>query len=232
MTRTTRPTNFSRTFIATGLITSLALGVAVFISGCGGADNSSSSTQVSKEDTAKAKTAGIEYTKQGKYDKAITELKKAVKGDPKDMYMQFSLAQAYTQEKKLNNALSQYKEILKINNKSQDAHFGLGSILMQQNKIDEAIKEFETAAKIDAYFTSVRYSLAKAYVQKKEFEKALGTYGELAKILKNDTYQLARIHFAQGEIFEKMDQAKKAKSEFEKAVALDKNYKEAADKLK
>jgi Tfp pilus assembly protein PilF len=227
-----RPFNFSRTLIITGLIVSTAFSTAIFVSGCGGGDNGSSSTQISKEETAKAKTAGIEYTKQGKYDKAITELKKAVKGDPKDLNMQFSLAQAYSQEKKLSNALNQYKEILKINNKSQDAHFGLGSILMQQNKINEAIKEFEAAAKIDAYFTSVRYSLAKAYIQKKEYEKALNTYGELAKILKTDSFSLARIHFAQGEIFEKMGQADKAKNEFKKAVALDKNYKEAANKLK
>jgi Tfp pilus assembly protein PilF len=218
--------------IIVGSIVITLLGTMILIGGCGG-DNSgeTKSIKLTKADIEKAKSKGLEYYQKGKNSKAIEELKKAAKGDPKDLHVQFSLAQAYVQEKKLDNAFKQYKEILKTDNKSADAHFGLGLILLQQNKLDEAIKELEAGAKLNKFFTSVRWSLAQAYTQKKEYKKAFTTYGELAKILDKDSYSLARIHFAQGEIYEKMGQKSNAKAEYSKAVELDKNYKEAAAKL-
>jgi tetratricopeptide (TPR) repeat protein len=102
----------------------------------------------------------------------------------------------------------------------------MGRILVQKKEPDKAITEFETAAKMNPNFTAVRAALADAYTQKKEFAKALATYNELAKIISDDLY-LARIHSSKGMIYKQEGQRGNAIAEFQQALKLDKNNKEA-----
>lgn len=213
--------------IAGAIVLVLILGLAVSLNGCGG-----SPEKVSKSEAEEAKSKGLEFYRQGKWDKATEELEKAVSGNPKDLHAHFQLAYSYEQNKRLDDAHKQYQEILKIDKNSADAHYNMGRILVQKDELDKAIAEFETAAKLNSNFTSVRAALAEAYTQKKEFEKALATYGELEKIISSDNFYLSRVHSAKGKIFDQMGKRKDAEAEFTKALELDENNKDAAAGLK
>ncbi|MBE0448029.1 MAG: tetratricopeptide repeat protein [Actinobacteria bacterium] len=222
----------SKVFIALAvIILAIAVGLTVYLIGNKhGIEKKPVKVTAKEADTAKER--GIEFYRQGKWDEAIEELKKAIAGNPKDIYAQFQLAYAYEQKGQLDNAYKRYQEILKINKDSADAHNSIGNILIQKKELDKAITEFETAVKLKTDFTGALANLANAYVQKKEFEKALATYDRLAEIIKSDNYYLSRIHSAKGSIYTQMDKATKAKAEFAKALELDENNKEATAGLK
>jgi tetratricopeptide (TPR) repeat protein len=186
---------------------------------------------VTAKEAAKAKKRGMDLYRQGKWDSAVEEFKKAVAGNPRDIYAQFQLAYAYEQKGQVDNAYKRYQEILKIDKSSADAHNNIGRILMQKKELDKAITEFETAVKLDTDFTSALANLADAYTQKKDYEKALSTYDALAEIIK-DNYFLSRIHAAKGNIYVQMDMVRKASGEFTTALELNKNNEEAAAGLK
>ncbi|MHB8841638.1 MAG: tetratricopeptide repeat protein [Candidatus Aquicultor sp.] len=207
------------------------IGITGFLGGCG--SKGKDETKLSSADIAKAKKNGTQLYQQGKLDQAIPELKKAVEGDPKDMQVQFQLGYAYERKGRLDDAYKQYGEILKVNKGSADAHYNVGRILVQKKQLDKAITEFETAAKMNPNFTADYAALADAYTQKKEFSKALATYDGLAKIIgSSDSLYLARIHSSKGLIYRQLGQSVNARSEFEQALKLDKNNKEAIAGLK
>lgn len=205
------------------------IGITGLLGGCG---KDKETADLSATDVAKAKKNGLDLYQQGKLDQAIPELKKAAKGNPKDMLVQFDLGYAYERKGQLDDAYNQYSEILKVNKGSADAHYSVGRILVQKKQLDKAITEFETAAKMNPNFTADRVALADAYTQKQEFLKALSTYDELSKIIGSDTLYLARIHSFKGLVYQKMGQRGNARSEFEQALKLDKNNKEAIAGLK
>ena len=207
--------------------------IAVGVVSCSGGGNKPVvEKKVTKAEATKAKKKGLELYRQGKWDGAMEELKKAAEGNPQDMHTQFQLAYTYEQKGQLDNAYKQYEQILKIDKSSADAHYSMGRVLMQKKELSKAIEQFETAAKMDTDFTSVRADLAIAYAQAKDYKKALATYDELAKLIKSDALYVSRIHVAKGQIYEKMGEDGSAKAEFEKALKLDKNNKEAAEALK
>lgn len=207
----------------------LVVGLAVVT---GSFRDGQSTQQVTKKEAEIAKKKGAELFRQGKWDGALEELKKAVAGNPEDIQAHFRLAFAYEQKGQLDEAYEQYQAILKIDGNSADAHYSIGRILMQKQEFDVAVAQFETAVKLNSNFTGARAALAEAYTQKKDYEKALAAYDELEKLVKTDNLYLSRIHSAKGGIYKNLGQESNARAEFATALRLDKNNQEAAAGIK
>ncbi|HEY3374159.1 MAG TPA: tetratricopeptide repeat protein [Candidatus Aquicultor sp.] len=222
-----RPTLNNTLLVAGIVVLVLALGVTAIIV------NNNANDSISAKEAAAAKAKGLELYRQGKWDSALSELKKAVDGNPNDMTAQFKLAFSYEQKGMLDDAFKRYEEILKLNKSSADAHYSIGRILVEKRDLDKGIAELETATKLNPSFTSAHAALADAYFQKNQYANALATYTKLEKLIgKNDTLYLSRIHTAKGQILKQGGKDDEARREFTLAVQLDKNNKEAAAALK
>jgi tetratricopeptide (TPR) repeat protein len=127
--------------------------------------------------------------------------------------------------------MKQYEAVLALDKNNADAHYNIGRMFMEKNELDKAIAEFDLAITNNQSFTSARVDLASAYTIKKNYDKALAIYDELAKTFKSDTKYLSHIYILKGNIYQSMNDAVKAKVEYETAMKLDKNNKEAADAL-
>ncbi len=93
---------------------------------------------------------GHEFYKQGKYDDAISEFKRAVEHDPTDAASLFGLGNSYFLKGDFNRAISHYQEVAKIKPDFPKAHYALALAYRRVGKNEEAEKEFKLYTQLSA----------------------------------------------------------------------------------
>jgi tetratricopeptide (TPR) repeat protein len=90
-------------------------------------------------------TKGTAYIEEGMWDKAISELQKAIEIKPDSFSANFQIALAYKEKGQLELALRHCKKSLDLFPGFAEGHIRLGDILYERGNRDRAREEFEIA---------------------------------------------------------------------------------------
>lgn len=118
--------------------------------------------------------------KEGSWDKAEEEMRKALQLDPGNSELIAEVAEFYLRVRKVNEAIDLCKEAIKLNNDNADAHYLLGNIYsfvtgQPEFKVtpEDALREFNEVIRIDPNHTAAQFRLGQLYLRAQKPEKAV-----------------------------------------------------------
>ncbi|MBI5207791.1 MAG: redoxin domain-containing protein [Candidatus Firestonebacteria bacterium] len=155
---------------------------------------------IPKGNAGKAYQSAVQFREKDKTDKALEELKEAVKEDPGYVAPHKMLAAIYQEKKDMENAMLEYASILALEPDNPMNHISYGDFSLENGMIDDALKEYELAILSDT--TGMEY---------------IGRGGEAKvrkrKIASGDAY------YGLGMIAKKQNKKDEAQEHFKKALA-------------
>ena len=116
------------------------------------------------------------YSKEGRLDKAISELKKALSIDPHFVEAHCNLGIAYLKKGLIKEAIDEHKKALKIKPNYALAHYNLGNAYVKKGRLDEAISEFKRTITINPNFIEAHTNLGSVYAQKGRLDEAISEF--------------------------------------------------------
>jgi len=171
---------FHQKFVYLQLIFILFI-TTIFIAGCG-----------NKADSYNKK--GLVFYDQRKYDKAITEFKKALEVNPNHYEAHFDLGMAYYSKGMIDESIKELKRAIEIDPNKAKAHYNIAFAYMANEDALTAIQKFEKAIQsfsdknekkkeAEAYlYLSVAHSLLEEHEKALDIcKKAIQTYPKLEK---------------------------------------------------
>lgn len=131
---------------------------ALMLSACNTSSNSPSSqnirpSHVTNEVAAANLNLGIAYLKEGKYEEALTKLKKAREADPAHPSIYNVLGLLYQQIKDYDKAEKHFQKALSFDDRNSSTLNNYGNFLCQQDRIEKALETFTKAANNPLYQT-------------------------------------------------------------------------------
>ncbi len=124
------------------------------------------------EDAKKSAQAGVEYTRDGKYDKAIDSYNDSLKvtDDPVVLY---NRGVAYMNKGDNENAVKDFSRVIELQPGNFSAYNNRAFTYKNTGKFDEAIKDYSEVIKLKPDFTIAYYGRGISYKYTGNKEKAL-----------------------------------------------------------
>lgn len=168
----------------------------------------------------------------GSNKKAKQQAAEVIKIDPLRGHM--AMAQIHEDEKDFSKAEQEYIKATEVNPEDTGPYYSLGYFYQNREKYDKARETFFKILKIDSVDMGAYYQLGRTAVYSGENLKEGITYFkkylEHKPKLNNPTWAYA--HWRLGMVYEKLGNKEQAISEYEKAIELDPDNKEAKESLK
>lgn len=98
---------------------------------------------------------GIELARNGKFENAIKEYKKAIKLNSNDYKLYNYLGYSYYRIDKLDNAEKSIRKSIEINENAILPHYNLSLVLWKLGKIEESLDELEFVIKLDNNYINI-----------------------------------------------------------------------------
>lgn len=117
----------------------------------------------------------------GRNDEAATELKTALKLDPKNVEALRNLGAAYEKTGGVEQAIIQYQAALQENPENKYAHYNLAVAYGKQGKTDEALAELQLALKVDPEYPDAHNNLGVLYANQGRMKEAIEEFGLAVK---------------------------------------------------
>jgi Ca-activated chloride channel homolog len=114
---------------------------------------------------------GNEYYKQGNYEQAEQQYRKALELDPASTTAQYNLANTLVHRDKTDEAMQAYTELAeKSKDKEMQArsYYNQGVLLSQQKKLEESIEAYKKALRLNPADNDARENLQKALLELKK----------------------------------------------------------------
>src|SRR5882757_1240998 len=92
---------------------------------------------------------GLSYFQQGKPDRGIELVSKALSIKPDYVEARYNLATALHRLQRYEEAAGHYAQVLAVDGNNADAHNNLGAALQELKRFDEAIAHFQNALAIN-----------------------------------------------------------------------------------
>jgi two-component system, chemotaxis family, chemotaxis protein CheY len=124
---------------------------------------------------------------------------------------------------RFQRAQQKFEEALRLDPTQDIALIGLGDVLLKIKTVDEAIPYFRRAVEVTPLNPKAYLRLAVAFEQLGWFEKAMAV---LQTAIQHISFN-AELHFHLGRIYNKRDMLIQARGEFEKALQIQLDHKEA-----
>lgn len=160
---------------------------------------------------------GIAYRRLGRYDDAVTALKKAVSIPPAKDSFYLSLGETYMKQKKYHEAIPAFTEAVRINPSHGEAYYHLGIAYQQEGCDKEAIAALEKVSPLQPNKADVYQSLGKSYQSVKRFQEALEAFQRSLELNPDDDYA----YYQRGIIFlRELGKAEEARDAFRHAIRL------------
>jgi tetratricopeptide (TPR) repeat protein len=170
--------------------------------------------------------SGNESIKAGDYEKAVMELRSALREKPRDPATLQKLGDTYMAAGRDDEALATYKEAIRIR-ESSDIHYNLGILYERKGLFDEAVVEYRQALKNSIKNTDIRRRLAEIYTMRGSFPQAIEQYKELIRT-NNDN---PLYHLKLASIYSSTRNYKDAISEYRETIRIDPDQFEAHKEL-
>lgn len=144
-----------------------------------------------------------------------------------------AFGQIYMDEKDLAKAEQEYVKIIELDPKNPSNYSNLGLFYVNQERYDQARDLFRKVMEMNPREMSAYYQLGKiALLSGKDLEKGLGYFQEYLKVEpKPNNPTWADAHWRMGMIQEKLGNKEQAVSEYQKALKLNPEHKNAKDSL-
>lgn len=114
---------------------------------------------------------GNKFYKEGKYDKAIAEYKKAASANNSNVVSKYNLGNAYYRSGQYGESADTYQQLLgetKDQSVKQKTYYNKGVSLSKQNKLEESIEAYKNAVKMNPADEDARINLQKALLELKK----------------------------------------------------------------
>jgi tetratricopeptide (TPR) repeat protein len=129
---------------------------------------------------------GNALLRKGRIDEALTEYKRALSVNPRDVETYNNLGIAYKKKGMLNEAIYEFKKVLTIKPDHAGAHYNLGSVYLIQGNWDEAILEIKQSLLLTPNHAESHSHLGSAYLKKGEVDKAITEYKHALLTISSD----------------------------------------------
>ncbi|RYG02166.1 MAG: tetratricopeptide repeat protein [Chitinophagaceae bacterium] len=119
----------------------------------------------------KAIVNGNKLYKEGKFEEAIVEYRKAAESNPANSTIPFNLGNAIFKKDGFEEALDAYNksiELSKDNTSREMNTYNKGVVYSKQKKLNESIVEYKNALKIDPNDAEARHNLQKALFEQRK----------------------------------------------------------------
>ncbi len=126
--------------------------------------------------------SGIAYGGTKQYDKAITDLKKAIGIDPKSYDAINNLGLYYSEAGDIPNAIKSLNESIKVNPKFDKAYYNLGNTYAKQGDYNKAIELYKKAIDIDPKYEDAYNNTGNSYAAMKDYANAIVYYKKVIEI--------------------------------------------------
>jgi tetratricopeptide (TPR) repeat protein len=111
-------------------------------------------------DCAPFNNLGSLLARQGKFDEAAAQFRRALAFDPNSSAAHANLGMALARQNRSDESMEHFRRAIEINPLAITAHRGTARLLLLEGKIDEARAEFERAIAIDSRDTTSQNELA------------------------------------------------------------------------
>lgn len=115
---------------------------------------------------------GDYYSRQGNFDQAVIEFKRAIELNPNYGDAYHNLGTTYQHKNDIINAIASYEKAITVNPNLWQSYQAIGYLLFIQNKYSEAEIVLRKALKISPYEPSIRRNLAIVLVKLQKEEEA------------------------------------------------------------
>jgi tetratricopeptide (TPR) repeat protein len=150
------------------------------------------------DDSASLRTKlGEALRLQGDFDEAITELRAAIKLEPRSARAYSGLGLALRGQRNLPESTAAYQEAIRLDPDLIDAHNGLAVVLANQGQLNEAVAEFREIIRIDPDSAIGHYNVAYALADLDRDVESAAALREVVRI--NPNHYNARFNL--GELF-------------------------------
>lgn len=176
---------------------------------------------------------GIAYHTLKKYDKAILEYGKAIKADPKDIDGYYNRGITYTSLKQYAKALADYDKTIEIRPSGEygpgqqgAAYSNRGVVYNYLKQYHKAIADFNKTIALDPKFALTHINRANSYCYLKDYAKAIADYNQAIALDPSGdcgTGKKGVAYAERGGVYLWLNKCDQAKSDFEKAIALNEN---------
>jgi tetratricopeptide (TPR) repeat protein len=143
---------------------------------------------------------GVAYTEKGLIEKAVLEIKEALRLKPDFINAHISLGNAYMKIGLTDMAILQYMEALRLKPDYGEVYVNLGNAYIKQGLIERAIDEYKKGISLKPGYVPAHVNLASAYGLKGLTEDAILEY-KLALKLETDNPD---IHYNLGLSYEQL----------------------------
>jgi tetratricopeptide (TPR) repeat protein len=158
------------------------------------------------------------------YDKAIEEIKKLIKQNPKDAKNFGILGELYQDKGQPEKALDAYNELLKVDPTNAYVHLSLADYYRSQKENEKAFEEIKIAFRSKDLDIDTKVKILLSYYSITEVYKDLKPDAdELCKIMVNVHPNEAKAYSMYGDFLYRDKKYEEARTQFRKAIELDKD---------
>ncbi len=154
------------------------------------------------------------HERNGVYEDAIEQYRKAISYDPNNPKMHYALGNVYYKMKHTEEAKAFYLMAVSADSTYINAHYMLAKLYHAEADYDAAISEYEKIVALKPDRVEVRRSLAELYRYRGREDDALRAYMELSQYVKDDP----EIFILTGQLLEKVRKAEQKALETEQKV--------------
>lgn len=129
---------------------------------------------------------GLSYFQQGKPDRGIELVGKALTLQPNYVEARYNLATALHRLQRYEEAAVHYRQVVAVDTGNADAHNNLGAALQELKRFDEAIEHFQKTLALAPNHTQAHNNLATAFKEIGRFDEAAAHYQKALAINPGD----------------------------------------------
>ena len=156
------------------------------------------------------------HERNGVYEDAIEQYRKAISYDPNNPKMHYALGNVYYKMKRTQGAKASYLMAARADSTYLNAHYMLAKLYHAEADYDAAISDYEKIIDLKPDRVDVRRSLAELYRYRGREDDALRAYMELSQYVKDDP----EIFALTGSLLRKAERTEEAISAYQHAWAL------------
>lgn len=170
---------------------------------------------------------GNYFYKQGKLDRAVSELEEAVRLKKNYPEGHNSLGTMYIDKGLVDKAIFEYTEAIKYKPIFPEAYYNLGNACIKKGLVDDSMTFYRKAISMGMYNPQVFNNLGSAYMRKSMINEAEEQYKKALSIYKD----FAEVHSNLGYIYTERGDLDKATLELKEALRLQPNHANAHNNL-
>ncbi len=159
------------------------------------------------------------FYEAGRFDEAISYLRKAVQLNPTFAIARYDLGKILLRQGKSNEAIECFNELLRQNGNSAEAHFNLAVAFNMQKKYDDAIKHLEKVLEIDPNYPDARNKMEITLIIAGRPDEAIAYFNKILQTSKDPAEEYTNL----GVVYTQAGKYELAIQSFTKAVELKPN---------